>query len=386
MELARKPTRMRKYVAITPWHSLAGSLCGVLLCSLTAVGQNAHTPIARQDTVQSAPAMQTLPPVGVANVPAAVSNQYAQVQPQAGQGTLAAARQAENRGMNAEAKRLYEIALQHAPDDRLALLSYARMLHRLGEFEASIGLYNRLLSVHRNDPVAMNDLSLCYARQGNMQQALALLAGAVSLQPESKRYRNNIAKLLIEVNRKEEAFSHLEHAHGGAIAHFNMGSMLHQRGRDREALDYLRAAVEMDPSLTPAIDLLAELDKPIVVDQVARLPVSTNPGKAENADDVGTPVQLAKPAAKQAWEPGSVRLQSMETAGEPNAEAIKWAVAGEAVEDGEAAQDGETVDGDPVHEQNTWAAPVPFETPIRRYTRPQRDPTQSYLDRQANQD
>jgi hypothetical protein len=76
------------------------------------------------------------------------------------------------------------------------------------------------------------------------------------------------------------------------------------------------------------------------------------------------------PAAKQAWEPGSVRLQSMETAvDKPVTERIKWAVGGEAVD-----------------ALNTLAAPVPFETPRRRYTRPQADSTQSYLDRQANQD
>jgi hypothetical protein len=173
------------------------------------------------------------------------------------------------------------------------------------------------------------------------------------------------------VNRTAEAFSHLEYAHGGAIAHFNLGSMLHQRGRDDEAVNYLRAAVEMDPSLSPAINLLASLEKPAVVGQLDRLPAAENLVRAEVSERTrdAAPMQLATPLAKQRWEPGSVRLQSAEmSANEPFSEGIKWA-------DGDEAID----------EHVTSAAPLPFESPIRRYTRPQADSIQSFLDRQASE-
>ncbi len=116
---------------------------------------------------------------------------------------------------------------------------------------------------------------------------------------------------------------------------------------------------------------MATLEKPVVVEQLNRLPAAEDIESAEASERTGeaAPVHVAAPVAKQPWVPGSVRLQNAEmSANEPVSEGIEWAVGGEAMD-----------------EQVTSAAPLPFELPIRRYTRPQADSIQSYLDRQASE-
>ena len=310
-------------------------------------------------------------------------------------GILQSARQAEKQGKNEYARRLYEQAIQLAPTDRITLLSYARLLHRLGDLDGSISLYYRSLEHHRNDAVAMNDLALCYARKGEFRHALAMMNGAVSVNPDSKRYRNNLAKLFLELERPNDAFAQFVAAGGPAIGHFNMGQMLNQRGRVEEAIQYLEIAIEMDPSLRPAIDLLRELrsTRAMVSTKVARLPridtsnsatdeLSENDSSlagSTQSDNTATTAQPSnlpemefieskstvvgsmpesrrEPKLDRPWSPGSIKLQSGTVGESVWEQQTDWAA---------------TVESLDRHDQ--MIAPIPFESPfnMRRYTKPE---------------
>lgn len=319
-------------------------------------------------------------------------------------GLVKAAKQAERHGQISEASQLYEQALRLAPTDRTTLLSYGRMLHRTGDFAAAVGIYYRSLEVHRDDPVALNDLALCYARQGEYRHALAMMNGAVTLKPDSQRYRNNIAKLLLELNRPNDAFAHLVEGAGPAIGHFNMGQMLSERGQQQEAIKFLEFAVEMDPTLQPAIVLLTQLRaSPIdrqqaaptkqVVEanspqRIARLPAIETGSKASNPTSilssashtdrrqqeirqlpkVSPQEQASRPGVKELWIPGSIQLQSAN------------------IEVGTDAVEFDALDLEAnVDEQDVTVAPIPFDSPLRprRYTKPTQDSDSvgNFLDR-----
>ena len=323
------------------------------------------------------------------------------------------ARAAEKKGDPATARALYEQALQHDPINRVALLSFARMLHRTGELDASIGMYYRSLEHHRDDPVAMNDLALCYARKGELRHALAMMNGAISIKPDSARYRNNVAKVLLELNRPTDAFAHLVEANGPTIGHYNMAKLLGQRGQTAEAIQYLEIATQMDPTFEPAAVLLSQvkaLPKTTVtttpksiftrlpavesdestetdstatgsaptVDMTTALAGALNTDSANNSSENGgedlsvlPPVSSASSTAedgfeaattapstasledpkdtRSVWEPGSIRLQSAELVDELNEGAVDWAA------------DFEELELSPT------TAPIPFENQ-RRYT------------------
>jgi len=172
---------------------------------------------------------------------------------------VSVARLRERAGNTDEAVEYYQKALGVTPDHRDALLGLARLEDRRGRFDAAIGLYRRAIERHPKDPTPHNDLGLCYARKGQFTQAAEALEQAVRLAPEGKRYRNNLASVLVELDRSDEALAELTAAHGPAIAHYNLGVLLEQRGHSEPASRQFAEALRYDPRMKAARDRLARL-------------------------------------------------------------------------------------------------------------------------------
>jgi hypothetical protein len=86
-------------------------------------------------------------------------------------------------------------------------------------------------------------------------------------------YRNNLATVLVEAGRPNEAFAQLAATSEPAVAHYNLGYLLHQRGQSQPAADHLQRALLLNPSLSPASQLLAEINGPAAAtDLVVEMP------------------------------------------------------------------------------------------------------------------
>src|SRR5262245_41383037 len=172
---------------------------------------------------------------------------------------VAAARLMENQSKFAEAQGQYEKALKLAPGDLGALVGLARMHDRQGQSREAMECYLKALKAHPTNSLVYNDLGLCYARQKQFEPALGALRKAVELQPENGKYRNNLAAVLVEIGREDEAMAQLTSATSPAVAHYNIGYLLLQKGRTAEALRHCQQALAIDPGLTPATELLSKL-------------------------------------------------------------------------------------------------------------------------------
>ena len=159
----------------------------------------------------------------------------------------------------ANARQLYQQALGVDPADLQAMLGLARLEDREGNLEAALQIYQQAAAAHPASSQAVNDLALCFARKGDLETSVQLLENAVALQPEKPLYRNNLAKVLVELNRLDHAVACQEVVHGPAVAQYNTGVLLMQRGRIQEAKTRLEIAVALDPQLQPAKTLLANL-------------------------------------------------------------------------------------------------------------------------------
>ena len=60
------------------------------------------------------------------------------------------------------------------------------------------------------------------------------------------------------MNQTEAALNHLAEVHGLAVAHFNIGCLLHRRGETEAAKEQFARALERDPNLAPARQMLAQ--------------------------------------------------------------------------------------------------------------------------------
>ncbi|MGE3779703.1 MAG: tetratricopeptide repeat protein, partial [Pirellulaceae bacterium] len=153
----------------------------------------------------------------------------------------------------------YRDALARSPRDVKLLVSYARVLDRMGNVQEADKLYRQAIEIDPNNASTYNDLAMCHARHGNVDLALGTLQRAVRLEPANPLFRNNFAVVLVDADRHEEAFQHLRDAHGEAIAHYNLGYLLLERNARDAAVFHFQRALNVDPGLDVARDMLLRL-------------------------------------------------------------------------------------------------------------------------------
>jgi tetratricopeptide (TPR) repeat protein len=170
-----------------------------------------------------------------------------------------AARYSEQQGRLDAARQQYEKALELAPEDTGTLLEFARFYDRQQQTAAAVDLYQQAERTAPNNATLLNDWGLCLARAGQIQPALDRFQRAVALQPSNIHYRNNLANVLIADGRQADALETLRAVHPLAIAHYNLGYLLSQQNKPEEAALHLQEAMQLDPSLAPAREMLARV-------------------------------------------------------------------------------------------------------------------------------
>ena len=173
---------------------------------------------------------------------------------------LASAALHEKQGALDRALAQYQKVLEMDPSSRPAMIGMGRLLHRQGRMQEAIAVYRRAVSIHQNDPVVANDLGLCLARSGQFDEAVRTLDMAVRLNPSNTMYRNNLAAVLVESNRARDAYAVLEQTYGPAIASYNVGYLLNQRGNQAQAHEYLTQSLQHDPNLRQARVILNRMN------------------------------------------------------------------------------------------------------------------------------
>ena len=213
---------------------------------------------------------------------------------------------AERSGETQKVEELYQKALTEAPNHVPCLVAFAHLRERQGRLEEAAQLYLRATQSDPNSAPAHNDLGLCYARQGRLHESVAALDRAIALRPGRKLYRNNIAAVLIELNRTEDGLTHLTTAFGEAAAHNNVAWLLHKRGRDREAAQHFAMALNFDPTLSAArtgLEKLGPVASSVPPPRVSQMPSIYPPNHGSTAPLPASIPQLVQPNSE--WEPHS---------------------------------------------------------------------------------
>ncbi len=172
-----------------------------------------------------------------------------------------AGRLAESSGNVERAIKQYERALNDDPNHIASLISLARLHDRQDRFEDAERLYRRAIKAEPENAMAYNDLGLCLARHDQAQESVAALRHAVQLEPKRKLYRNNLATVLVDMGRVDEALAELKQVYPAAIAQYNLGYLLYQKGDKAQARQHIALACQADRSLKQAKEMLAQLDR-----------------------------------------------------------------------------------------------------------------------------
>lgn len=175
------------------------------------------------------------------------------------------ARFQEQSGALDGAEQSYRKALALAPRDRDSLLGLARLFNRRQRYDEATKLFQQVTQFYPDDPSGFNDLGMCLGGQQKYSEAAGTLARAVQLAPQRKLYRNNMALALVELRRYDEALTQLAAAHGEAVAHYNLGYMLSEKGELGPAQFHFQKALEKQPNFPEAqqwVDLLVARSRP----------------------------------------------------------------------------------------------------------------------------
>jgi tetratricopeptide (TPR) repeat protein len=200
---------------------------------------------------------------------------------------VAMAQMSDQGGNAAHARSMYQQALKIDEKNLDALLGLARMEDREGNLQEALRIYQQAVNNHPEDARALNDLALCQARCGDMQKSYELLSQAVKMRPEKQLYRNNIAKVLIEMNQLDQAAMQLAAVYDPAVANYNMAALLQERGRTAEAVPFLHKALAANPQFAEAHTMLTNITGGTQVQQAAAAMTSA----------LSSPISISAPLA-----------------------------------------------------------------------------------------
>jgi len=169
---------------------------------------------------------------------------------------------AEQEQLREQARLAYQQALNIDPSYLQASLSLARLYETMGDHGRAVATYQNALKAHPREASVYHELGLCHARQKEWEPALGNLGRAHQLDPENRQYANSLGFCLARAGRYDDSLALFRETLGEAKAHFELARMLHHLGQDDVCRQQLRIALQVDPGLTPAQQMLGELNGP----------------------------------------------------------------------------------------------------------------------------
>ena len=217
----------------------------------------------------------------------------------------------ENQGNYTKALDSYSKALEIEPKNPPALLSTARLYDRQNQKDKAIEFYQKAATVEPNNAAIFADMGGLQARCGNLTAAQSELQKAVKLDPKSTAYRSALAGVMLDSGKAEAAMAELNQVNNSAMANYQMAYLHFTRKNIPATQQYLGSALQIDPNLKPARDLMASMGGAQNITQMAQQGQQTMQqaqGIYQQAGAIGsniqglmntTPSSLAKPANSQ---------------------------------------------------------------------------------------
>lgn len=160
---------------------------------------------------------------------------------------LAWARYQEDIGEYAEARKKYrelQIAYPNSIEASLGLARIEMLTGRTRQAE------EQLLTLAKNHPENGDiqlELGAMYSKSEDYTKAIRAFEKACELDPRNESYRYELGIALVKQGEYDEGLSHLSYAVGDSAAHYNIGYILHEQGKDADAIEWFRNALQLHP-------------------------------------------------------------------------------------------------------------------------------------------
>jgi Tfp pilus assembly protein PilF len=216
---------------------------------------------------------------------------------------VALARLSERRGQTEQAERLYLEIIKKSPNNPAPYHRLAVLYAKRGKVKEAEENFSRALALKPDDPELLSDAGYFYYLASRPKEAEQSLRRALEIDPGNRKYCTNLALVVGEQGRREEAYTLFRRAGGAETqATANLAFVLAQRGEYQEALNLYHRVLTEDTSMRVAADALIELskftpDKPRsptpAAPEESRTVVASNQGPALATVSEGRPVSAA---------------------------------------------------------------------------------------------
>jgi tetratricopeptide (TPR) repeat protein len=159
-----------------------------------------------------------------------------------------------------QARQLYQQALEIEPENLEALHALARMYSLIPDHDRAVATYQRALKAHPRQADLWYDLGMYHSQCKEWEPAIQSLGQAVACEPENRFFANTLGFCLARAGRYEESLACFQKTVSPAKAHYNLARMLVHMNQTDLGKEHLRQAIEADPQLEEARQMLAQLD------------------------------------------------------------------------------------------------------------------------------
>lgn len=154
----------------------------------------------------------------------------------------------------------YKRALDIYPNFAPSLINLANLYTKTGHTEKAYALYHKSLQISPNNFDAVNNFGILLVKT-NPKKAISLLELAVNIQPNSFSAWNSLGTAYHAIQSNEEALrcyqTALKYNKNYADCLNNIGVLLSNQGKFKQANKYYQRAIDADPTLTSAFRHLA---------------------------------------------------------------------------------------------------------------------------------
>ena len=158
------------------------------------------------------------------------------------------------------AKDHYQQAVKLDPTSIEAHRGLGRIYVDLADYERAQETFKKAQARFPKESIFWFEMGQMHNRKKDFAQAAKCLQKALDMEPENRQYLTTLGFTLARAGQSEQSVALLTRSMGVASAHYNVARMLLHLQRSEEGVQHLRLALQSNPNLEVARQLLSQLE------------------------------------------------------------------------------------------------------------------------------
>jgi tetratricopeptide (TPR) repeat protein len=175
------------------------------------------------------------------------------------------------------ARKAYQQAISIDPKCLPAYQGLARMYVGMKDYRRATATYLEAQRQFPKEASLFYELGMCYAQQKDWEKSIKNHGKAADMEPEKRLYNNMLGYTLARAGRYDDSLRVFERLESEQEAHYRLAWVLKHLNETELAKQQLLMALQKDPDMKDARNLLAELDGNVTPQTIQQTNYSEEP-------------------------------------------------------------------------------------------------------------